>query len=102
MILFRRKSYYYVAPGISYFPNGETKINKGDMVLNADEVVFAYKKETLYEDIVNFQLICSELNTEDMKLTITYLPFSRMDRKNDLFFFTLKGFADIVNRQKNR
>ncbi|PGT10247.1 ribose-phosphate pyrophosphokinase [Bacillus cereus] len=85
------------------FPNGETKLD-GEQVLDslayfgtANEILFKYENDA---DLIQLMLVKRFLDEADDKkvvLRISYMPYSRMDRRMGTDAFTLKYVCDFIN-----
>lgn len=84
--------------GISKFPNGESKVEE-DLYFDST-LSFTLKWES-DEDFINLMFLkryCDErVPATYKKLTILYMPYSRMDRKVNESIFTLKYLCDFIN-----
>jgi ribose-phosphate pyrophosphokinase len=86
---------------IKNFPNGERIFKKED-IYNIKEL-YANRLEWYYEDdseIFELMVIKNEIdNVMDtwINLDIKYVPYSRMDRDNDDYVFTLKYLLKFIN-----
>lgn len=83
------------------FPNGETKVD-GEQILRLvrpteeNKVVFKYENDS---DLLKLFFVKRFLDDCKAKATllITYMPYSRMDRKEGDSVFTLKYIASFIN-----
>src|SRR5205085_11674442 len=83
------------------FPNGETRINQ-DSFFNALEfgvtVQFHYTNDS---DLIKLMFVKKYLDDiqegHPNHLIITYMPYSRMDRSENDFPFTLKYVTEFIN-----
>lgn len=89
------------------FPNGETKVNEKqimDIIENSNpkdfEISLFYEND---EDLIKLMFVkcyLDDIKLEDyydLKLIITYMPYSRMDRVEIRNAFTLKYVANFIN-----
>lgn len=81
------------------FPNGETWVNVRD-------VEFPYKAhnqiKVMFEsndDLINLMFLKRHLDEQgyNARLVIEYFPYSRMDRRNEHYAFSLKYIAEFIN-----
>ena len=82
---------------IKKFPNGESFLNIEDLVLQEiNEIKLKFEND---EDITHLIFLKGHLDdlTAKAKLTIGYLPYSRMDRTEGMRVFTLKYFTRLIN-----
>lgn len=84
---------------IKKFPNGETLINTNNLkVMDNDmnEIKFKFEND---EDIMQLYFLKNHLDELKVKcrLIIGYLPYSRMDRTENLTIFTLKYLCRLIN-----
>lgn len=82
------------------FPNGETHLNFNKLSLHSrSAVVLKYESD---QDLFNLTLlknwIDDELPSFEVHLIITYMPYSRMDRRNQFYCFTLRYVCEAINR----
>lgn len=78
------------------FPNGETIVVKKEFEKRRwedDCLTLQYEND---DDLLHLLLIKKEL-TNPCELHVTYFPYSRMDRKNLDYGFTLKSVAQYIN-----
>lgn len=86
--------------GKEQFPNGETMYN--DMFIFTQNAVV----KLVYEDDSDITRLMMASKFLDNKVGINkflhmeYVPYSRMDRKIDVFAFSLKFFCQIINDMK--
>lgn len=84
----------------SLFPNGETKMNEGQikqtLTLSYCNVSLKYENDS---DFTKLMFVKFYLDTLGIRphLTISYMPYSRMDRTNNGSAFTLKYIAKFIN-----
>ena len=93
--------------GDKTFPNNEVIIDKvNDCVnmhlsLNAFDEINVFMRYDSDSDIVKLIFIKKHLDDNftglRVRLSMPYIPYSRMDRKINGFCFTLKYFCDIIN-----
>ena len=82
---------------IKKFPNGESFLNIEDLVLQEiNEIKLKFEND---EDITHLIFLKGQLDDlpAKAKLTIGYLPYSRMDRTEGMRVFTLKYFTRLIN-----
>jgi ribose-phosphate pyrophosphokinase len=81
---------------VGVFPNNETYI---DMYQLSDEKVSILLKFDNNTDFIHLRFIKDYLDEKNIQadLTIPYLPYSRMDRKEEQRLFTLKSIAKFIN-----
>lgn len=92
----------YIA--LTKFPNGERAIHKEAWASNLDDrdirVDFFFDGDE--DEIYMLQRIMFAMNDrypdKHKRLFMPYIPYSRMDRENDHYLFSLKWFADLINR----
>ena len=83
---------------IEPFPNGEMRIPIRQIKDVPQHVMtLRYRNDT---DLLTMAFLKSHLDSqcERCRLVIEYLPYSRMDRCNPEFVFTLKPVTDLINR----
>lgn len=82
---------------IEKFPNKEVLI-KGDQFkyYNVNDIVFKFETN---EDLISLMLVKKHLDEQGCKskLTIGYMPYSRMDRTEGKVVFTLKYICQFIN-----
>lgn len=81
-----------------FFPNGELYIQKDKLIIKKyNYIKFIYEDQI---DIIKLLLLQNHIkdsgNTSE--LYIQYLPYSRMDRVNNDYAFSLKAISDLINR----
>ncbi|MFX3632648.1 MAG: ribose-phosphate pyrophosphokinase [Candidatus Pristimantibacillus sp.] len=81
------------------FPNGETRIPEKQIrenLLAKNHIAFKYEDDS---DLIKLLLLKKYLDDLDTQaqLQIQYMPYSRMDRREDNSAFTLKYVADFIN-----
>lgn len=88
---------------VEKFPNGEVCIrNFNDYLRNMSEVSVTLKYED-DQDLINLQFVKKHIDNTYLGrklvtiLNIPYMPYSRMDRTEDINVFTLKYVAEIIN-----
>lgn len=85
----------------SAFPNGETKINedqiKSYLNYHEDKVVFKYENDSDLIKLMLFKKYLDDRKARNTTLTISYMPYSRMDRTQGDSAFTLKFVCDFIN-----
>lgn len=93
MILYNNKPL-----GFGKFPNGESYLKKIKFDENFIVHVVTLKYES-DEDLFHLLLVKKALDDINVQsnLRITYVPYSRMDRDNELYVFALKTFTDFIN-----
>jgi ribose-phosphate pyrophosphokinase len=96
--------------GFTIFPNGETKVDEVSIlkaltptegnVLGSEgaEISFKYESDA---DLLRLFFVKGYLNNQlgidNSSLKIYYMPYSRMDRSENISVFTLKYVADYIN-----
>jgi len=86
----------------SKFPNGETKMDETQIIEETGDynnVFFTYEDDS---DLIKLMLVRMYLGNLGVKsqLSISYMPYSRMDRTRDNSAFTLQYVADFINALK--
>ncbi len=81
------------------YPNQESVLEDIDVFLNkedSNEILLVYEDD---RDLFLLLLFANYLKNKkiDFYIKIPYLPYSRMDRKIDGYFFSLLYFADMLN-----
>ena len=81
------------------FPNGEVRLPTKDIRTTDNKVaniLWKYKDDS---DIIKLIFLTNELKdyAHQIHLTITYMPYSRMDRTEQIYTFTLRHTANIIN-----
>jgi ribose-phosphate pyrophosphokinase len=86
------------------FPNGETKVDEESIikaVLGEEtpiQVSFKYESDADFMKLFFVRSYLSDvLNMHDIRLSIYYMPYSRMDRSENLSVFTLKYVTTLIN-----
>jgi ribose-phosphate pyrophosphokinase len=83
---------------IKKFPNGEALINaeKLNLVTGINEIKLKFESD---QDITHLIFLKSHLDERKIKcnLILPYLPYSRMDRTEDIMVFTLKYLCKLIN-----
>jgi ribose-phosphate pyrophosphokinase len=82
------------------FPNGESNLNYNQLILKkSNDVTLKFESDA---DLFNLYILKSFLDTHTSKvrLTILYMPYSRMDRLNNYYTFNLKFVAKFINDMK--
>lgn len=91
MILYNNKQVEF-----GKFPNGEINLKK--IHIDAQDlnhvVTLKYEDDS---DLFKLLLVRVALATIPVTLRITYVPYSRMDRDNETYVFSLKIFAQFIN-----
>jgi ribose-phosphate pyrophosphokinase len=77
------------------FPNGETRVKKIESK-EFNNITFKYEDDS---DLIKLMFVRKMLNGP-CQLNILYMPYSRMDRKNDEFAFTLKDVCKFIKDLK--
>ncbi len=90
--------------GINHFPNGEVCINidqiEESIRKNVSGNITVKLKFESNADLMNLYFLKSHLDTYDLEcvnLDVVYMPYSRMDRPNYDFVFTLKHATKLIN-----
>src|SRR5437762_7580417 len=82
---------------IKRFPNGEVLLEKNEIASNkkdeGNSVTLKYESDL---DLFNLLLVRKAL-WFPCDLSITYMPYSRMDRQSDIYVFTLKSICKYIN-----
>lgn len=84
------------------FPNGETLVDGEQIISLLDftkgdaELTFKYENDS---DLLKLMFVKSYLDSRNFttRLTISYMPYSRMDRVEGNSVFTLKYVANMIN-----
>lgn len=85
------------------FPNGETRVNGGQIenkIMGVNEVVLKYENDS---DLIRLMFVKRYLDSRLSRppiLYVTYMPYSRMDRVEGNSVFTLKYVAEFINSLK--
>jgi len=84
------------------FPNGETKMNETQIIREVGDynnVFLTYEDDS---DLIRLMLVRMYLGNLGVcsQLSISYMPYSRMDRSKDNSAFTLQYVADFINALK--
>ncbi|MDR2285011.1 MAG: hypothetical protein LBE37_17485 [Sphingobacterium sp.] len=82
------------------FPNGETKVKDFDNLISADNLIqFTYQEDG---DLIKLLFVKKRLDEDRVKcrLIISYMPYSRMDRKIEGDLFTLRYVSEFINSLK--
>ncbi|MDA1918241.1 ribose-phosphate pyrophosphokinase [Bacillus paranthracis] len=84
------------------FPNGETKID-GEQITKAlsffteNYIMFKYESDDDFFKLMMLKRFLDESSSKGTILDITYMPYSRMDRRMGSDVFTLKYVCDFIN-----
>jgi len=79
------------------FPNGELYFNNEDLYIRqVNYIAWEYENN---EDLIKLMFLKRYLDDDyrTVNLYIKYLPYSRMDRKNPSYPFTLKYICEFIN-----
>jgi len=84
------------------FPNGETNLSKSFIdnrvsLRMVNNIVFTYEQDG---DLIKLMFIKKYLDSIEVKsvhLHIKYMPYSRMDRENESYVFSLKYMTEFIN-----
>lgn len=81
------------------YPNNEKKLNFSGYVLyeNENTITFKYTSD---EDLIELFILTKHIKSKtncNLKLKITYMPYSRMDRVEGDSVFTLKYISEFIN-----
>lgn len=81
------------------FPNGESNLNHNNIQFhNVSNITLKFEDD---KDLFNLYIlkkyIDEAIKDNRVILTILYMPYSRMDRKNDFYTFNLKYIAEMIN-----
>jgi ribose-phosphate pyrophosphokinase len=81
------------------FPNGETKFDAKKMNTSGSGIHRVTLKYENDQDLVKLMLVKNYLDDMEIEceLLITYMPYSRMDRSEKGFAFTLKYITRMIN-----
>lgn len=86
---------------VTRFPNGESLIRIDDILenilLNKCDVTFKFENNG---DLIDLMFVAKELKNYHVRrtrLTILYMPYSRMDRTEGVNAFTLKYVSEFIN-----
>jgi ribose-phosphate pyrophosphokinase len=85
------------------FPNGETLVNgeqiRGACRTEANAITFKYENDS---DLIKLMFVKKYLDERHLSciLTVSYMPYSRMDRVEGASVFTLKYVAEFINSLK--
>lgn len=84
---------------VKKFPNGETLLSSESLVINDNNINEIKLKFEDDEDITHLIFLKGHLDENRIrtKLTIGYMPYSRMDRTEGMTVFTLKYLCKIIN-----
>lgn len=86
-------------PKFSSFPNGERNLNFNTIRCNSSSII-TFKYET-DQDLMDLYILKSYLDEimfgNSISLKILYMPYSRMDRRNDFYTFNLKYICNFIN-----
>ena len=84
------------------FPNDELNLPITEMANNILPINFIRWGFKTNEDIIKLVMLTTHLNSMNAanELYIEYLPYSRMDRSNPDYSFSLKFIADLINNLK--
>jgi len=79
------------------YPNLESYLSISDLdIKEFNYIKFVFESN---EDLINLAILQEYINDMGAKtcLYITYMPYSRMDRKNDVYSFSLKAICHLIN-----
>ena len=79
-----------------HFPNGELIFNKKDIHVGYAKIEIRYESDSELMQLYYLKLYLDERKIES-ELFIQYMPYSRMDRDNDDYAFTLKYVSKFIN-----
>ena len=85
---------------VGYFPNNEMYIEYNKLCFN-NESKIKFKCENDNDIFILYMLkkyIDEILPNNELNLEILYMPYSRMDRYNGYYIFTLKYLTDMINK----
>lgn len=84
---------------ITTFPNGESLIKSEKFWKKSGETSYIRLKFETNEDLMNLMFIKKHLDEKGVKtkLSILYMPYSRMDRTEGHTVFTLKYICNFIN-----
>lgn len=80
-----------------HFPNGEVYLDKRELLIRADNcITWEYYNNS---EIFNLALLTYQLKREYRiyMIHVIYFPYSRMDRENTNYVFSLKVLANMLN-----
>jgi len=80
------------------FPNGETWVNVRDQLTfrNLNHVQLYFENNDDLINLMFFKRFLDE-NGQKAQLNVMYFPYSRMDRRNDHYAFSLKYISEFIN-----
>lgn len=80
------------------FPNNETGINLPKDTHGYNNITMFYESD---QDLFDLILLTRHIHENEpeanIELTISYMPYSRMDRANSDYIFSLKYVCDLIN-----
>lgn len=82
------------------FPNGERNLNFNTICFHSNStVILKYESDQdLFDLYILKRYMDQEIKDNKIGLLITYMPYCRMDRANEVYTFNLKFVADFINR----
>lgn len=88
-----------VRPKFGNFPNGERNLNFNTVQCSSSSrIILKYESD---QDLIDLYILKSYLDeifvNGHFTLRILYMPYSRMDRKNDFYTFNLKYICKFIN-----
>lgn len=83
-------------------PNGEVKVDGEQIVANLSSymrnlVYFRYEEEADLLKLMYVKRYLDEESAAPSVLSLSYMPYSRVDKREDLSVFTLKYVAEFIN-----
>lgn len=81
------------------FPNNETIVKNHELLNVSDgcELFWTYENDNDLMELYYTSEYIKENNIKDVILYICYMPYSRMDRRNKDYGFTLKYVSNLIN-----
>lgn len=79
------------------FSNKETKLKLPDVYEDDNRVLFVYEDDSSLIELMIFKRHLDSLLVKDVQLIIAYMPYSRLDREECGFAFTLKYISEFIN-----
>ena len=79
------------------FSNKETKLKLPYTYESNNRVLFVYEDDSSLIELMIFKRHLDSLLVKDVKLTISYMPYSRLDREECGLAFTLKYISEFIN-----
>lgn len=79
------------------FPNGERVFDKNVLVCGHCTLEWYYEDDSEIFDLMVIKNEIDEKSNSVVSLDIKYMPYSRMDRENENYVFTLKYLSRFIN-----